>query len=208
MIHPKKHKRAKDPLVGQRIGHFQVLTRLADRKTGASNTRARVLCLCSCNRRLVVTRYYLVRKPNPIQHCGCQNPAVTTHKFAVEYSAWKHMILRCTKTTHVSYHHYGKRGIKVCDRWMDPEKGFLNFFEDMGARPSKNHSLDRINPNGNYEPSNVRWATLSVQARNKRGSKFVIHPTTGQRIQAADLADELKMPYWKLRKQFMDEGKW
>lgn len=68
----------------------------------------------------------------------------------------------------VSYKYYGARGIKVCDSWLDKEYGFLNFFRDMGKKPSKNHSIDRIDNDGNYEPNNCRWATTKEQRGNKR----------------------------------------
>lgn len=80
-----------------------------------------------------------------------------------EYLVWHSMRFRCNDPRAGSYKYYGGRGIKVCERW---EKSFANFFSDMGARPSNEHSIDRIDSNGNYEPSNCRWATLAVQAKN------------------------------------------
>jgi hypothetical protein len=80
------------------------------------------------------------------------------------------MIRRCTNKNTKRYKHYGGRGIEVCKRWRD----FANFFADMGHRPSSKHSIDRINNNGNYEPSNCRWATSVQQHANQRhlgGSK-------------------------------------
>ncbi len=73
---------------------------------------------------------------------------------------------RCTNPRLEQYARYGGRGIKVCERWIGPD-GFKKFISDMGLRP-RGKSLDRINPNGNYEPGNVRWATAKVQANNKR----------------------------------------
>ena len=86
-----------------------------------------------------------------------------------EYTSWLGMKRRCFVPHGADYHLYGGRGITVCDRWNDD---FVNFLEDMGRRP-KGHSLDRINPNGNYEPSNCRWASVDEQCNNKRTSLFV-----------------------------------
>lgn len=80
------------------------------------------------------------------------------------YNTWIGMIHRCHRPTSPSYPLYGARGIRVCERWHSTE----NFFQDMGPRPSKNHSLDRINNDGNYEPGNCRWATAKEQANNTR----------------------------------------
>ncbi len=81
------------------------------------------------------------------------------------------MIDRCYLPTTSPYRYYGGRGIIVCDRWLGRITGFKNFLEDMGERPKK-MSLDRINPNGNYEPSNCRWATSTMQANNRRGYRI------------------------------------
>ena len=85
-----------------------------------------------------------------------------------EYIAWGSMIRRCAESSNVR-HMYFDRGITVCDRWRD----FDNFLHDMGTRPSPDYSLDRINNDGNYEPGNVRWATRSEQARNRRSNHII-----------------------------------
>jgi len=81
-----------------------------------------------------------------------------------EYFAWMGMKNRCLNPKAQGFRYWGGRGIKICDRWMVYE----NFLEDMGPRPTPKHSLDRINNNGDYEPSNCRWATIDEQNRNKR----------------------------------------
>jgi hypothetical protein len=77
--------------------------------------------------------------------------------------AWVRMRQRCNNSKNAKYNRYGGRGITICDRW----EVYENFFEDMGMRPSRNHSLDRIDNDGNYEPGNCRWATASEQRRNQ-----------------------------------------
>lgn len=74
------------------------------------------------------------------------------------------MIQRCTNPKRESWHLYGGRGIKVCERW----RIFKDFAFDMGPRPSMKHTLDRMNPNGNYEPGNCRWATPKEQTETRR----------------------------------------
>ncbi len=78
--------------------------------------------------------------------------------------AWSDMRKRCQNKTHKNYDGYGGRGILVCSRW----DRFINFFDDMGHPPTKKHTLDRINNNGNYEPKNCKWSTWSEQNLNKR----------------------------------------
>lgn len=99
------------------------------------------------------------------------------------YMAWFNMMDRCYNKAHWNYPNYGERGITVCERWHV----FANFFEDMGLPPSKQHSLDRYpDNNGNYEPSNCRWATAAQQLRNRRNTLLV--PWEGEMIPAVDLA--------------------
>lgn len=84
------------------------------------------------------------------------------------YYVWRAMISRCTLKSHPAYQRYGARGISVCDRWRD---SFVAFYADMGDRPSSEHSIDRINNDGNYEPGNCRWATKVQQQRNMRSNR-------------------------------------
>lgn len=88
------------------------------------------------------------------------------------YVSWKAMIHRCTHSTHPAYHRYGGRGIRVCDRWIG---SLVDFVADMGERPSRAHSIDRIDVNGNYEPGNCRWATRLEQGVNKSTNRYVNH---------------------------------
>jgi hypothetical protein len=86
-----------------------------------------------------------------------------------EYLVWGTMISRCTNPKVEKYPQYGGRGIKVCDRWLS----FLNFISDLGHRPSAKHSLERKDNNGDYCPSNCRWATRKEQGRNRRTNHII-----------------------------------
>jgi len=93
------------------------------------------------------------------------------------YVRWKNMKKRCYNIMAEQYINYGMRGITICDRWMEPNgQGYVNFCTDMGPRPGKEYSIDRIDNDGNYEPSNCQWATSSQQARNQRRNRRMKSP--------------------------------
>lgn len=88
-----------------------------------------------------------------------------------EYRIWISMKDRCYREKHKFFHLYGGRGIRVCERWVH---SFANFAFDMGSPPSWDHSLDRIDADGDYSPENCRWATHSQQNCNRRGYNRVL----------------------------------
>lgn len=101
-----------------------------------------------------------IGKTNPMWKHGYDNSYI--------YKSWQSMKQRCLNIKNHKYPIYGGRGIKICDRWLN---SFENFLEDMGDRP-KGRTLDRIDNNGNYEPENCRWSTLTQQNRNRSISKL------------------------------------
>ena len=90
-----------------------------------------------------------------------------------EYSSYTAMMRRCYDKSYPSYRYYGGRGIKVCERWSDKEKGFENFINDMKHKPTPRHSIDRINNDGDYTPNNCRWATQKQQVNNSSKVRLI-----------------------------------
>jgi hypothetical protein len=117
-----------------------------------------------------------------------------------EWFAWYNMIARCTDPEHDWFRHYGGRGIKVCQRWST----FAQFSTDMGPRPSRRHSLDRIDVNGNYEPGNCRWATVEEQANNTTRTVLVTYK--GETKTVAQWANEIGIRRGLLWLRIFDMG--
>jgi len=106
-----------------------------------------------------------------------------------EYMTWCDIKKRCSNPKHISFQFYGARGIFVCDRWLH---SFPSFLSDMGRRPSKDHSIERIYNNGPYSPDNCKWATRREQGRNKRNNVWIEYG--GRRMILADWSRETGLP--------------
>lgn len=121
-------------------------------------------CICICGNKRAVFQSSLLSGKS--QSCGCLGGGRKKLPFrdSPEYMVWSNMKRRCNDPNNAGYVYYGARGIKVCDRWLV----FENFIADMGLRTSPKHSLDRVDNDGNYEPSNCRWATAKEQVANRR----------------------------------------
>lgn len=106
------------------------------------------------------------------------------------HNIWKNMLARCSNPKASHYRYYGGRGVSVAARW----KVFTNFYEDVGDPPSDNHSLDRWpDKDGNYGPTNFRWATKLLQMNNNNRNRFVSY--NGKKQSVSDWCRELKLPY-------------
>lgn len=176
--------RAKIPnLTGRTFSRLTAL-RIADRRS--ADGRLMYECSCSCGALVVVVGKRLWS--GDAKSCGCIHAEGLNRRHGYSHTplhdCWIGMRKRCRNPKSNSYKNYGARGIRVCERW----ERFENFLQDMGPSFREGLALDRINNDGNYEPGNCRWATLSQNARNKRNTKIItIH---GVRKPLASFAEE------------------
>lgn len=138
-----------------------------------SDKRQYLKCRCDCGN---ITRILPYQFNNgKIKSCGC---LLKNSPFRIDgrtlnplYGLWYNMIGRCENPNHPKYYRYGKRGIKVCEEWHDFDK-FVEWSNSIGGRPN-NYSIERINNDGNYEPSNCKWASSTEQAENKSNTIYL-----------------------------------
>lgn len=157
------------------------------RWTVAGRSGRRVQCVCECGSTREVDRYTLIGGRS--SSCGCLQreqlaSSKRTHGMCdtPTYSSWCSMITRCTNPKHRSFHNYGGRGIVVCERW----KTFDLFLADMGEKPGKGWSVERLDNNLGYEPGNCVWATARDQAANTRRTR--LSPEVVRAVRAGEMS--------------------
>lgn len=117
------------------------------------------------------------------------------------FKIWADIIKRCSNRNYKDFKYYGGKGITVCKRWL---RGVEYFLEDMGPRPSKKHSIDRIDNNKGYSKANCRWATIKEQARNRTNNRIINY--AGQRRTLAEWAEVLNIAYSTLNSRLNRGG--
>lgn len=183
--------------IGKRFGRVIVIGPPTPRKGGSSS----VICRCDCSDE----RHYFIRNLRVQNEPMCplcrerSRPSKGKSRKHPLFNIWKAMIQRCENPNHDAYPLYGGRGIRMCDRWRND---FEAFAADVGQRPSLMHTIDRRDVDGDYEPSNWRWATMKQQGRNRRDNSII--QWGGQRLtrveaaEAAGISKELL--HWRLQR--------
>lgn len=169
----RRNPRIRD-LSGQRFGRLMVVE-LCETRT-PKERRIQWHCICDCGNTSIVTSHNLIAGTS--SSCGCYHnellSAIATrhgHSKTGAYSSWRAAMTRCFAESHPTFKNYGARGISMDPEWRHDFNAFLR---DMGPRPV-GHSLERLNVNGNYEPSNCIWLPRPMQLRNRRNTIWVIH---------------------------------
>lgn len=174
-------------LTGQPFEHCKVLG-----LAGFLMEYATWLCECKCGNQFL-------RRQNSLaagrSSCGCAHQTHGLSGLPI-YRTWSGMLARCYRPSNKQYKNYGARGIKVCDRWR---KSAAAFVEDMGPKPTPNHSLDRIDNNGDYCKENCRWATPKEQWLNKRGIRWI--ECNGEVRHLSEWADKIGLTRERLRQR-------
>lgn len=187
-------------LTGFRHGRLVAIKQCGKHKNG----RPLWLCICDCGNEILVSSQGLAPNSGSSRSCGCilleknrsrPNRGPTNKKHGEsqnrtgEYVSWISMKQRCHDEKHSNYTLYGAKGVSVCDRWRN---SFENFLADMGRKKHTDYSIDRIDPKGDYEPGNCRWASQPEQQSNRTNNRFAV--VFGVRRTCSETARETGIP--------------
>lgn len=190
-------------IVGERYGKLVVIKRVEDHIQPSGIKKPKWLCQCDCGNTKEVLEQNL--RNGQTTSCGCyvkeHNKVLNTiHGGCYErlYNIWASVFKRCYNTNHIQYNNYGGRGILVCEEWHDYEKFKKWALENGYSENAKKSecSLDRIDVNGNYEPTNCRFVNSTVQNRNTRRNVYLTH--NGETHCVTEWAEILNMPSYVL----------
>ena len=149
---------------------------------------------CDCGNLTIVRGLDVIS--GSIKSCGCFRKARQGLSRTPEGIAIYHAIKRCHNPDDPQFYHYGGRNIKVCDRYKGKD-GIQNLIDDIGRRPTSEHSLDRKNNDGDYEPGNIHWATWEEQANNRRGNHLITYKN--ETLTIAQWSKKLNIEHWVIR---------
>lgn len=191
-------------LKGQRFGRLLVLEKTESKKISPRHTVTMWICRCDCGNEKIIRSDSL--RSGRTQSCGCfREERISNnerrHGMSKDrlYVTWTNMKKRCHNPKIAEYENYGGRGISVCEEWKTSFKAFYEW--SMLTGYEENLTIDRINVNGNYEPSNCRWIPRKEQSLNKTTSHYLTYDGKTQTIK--EWADELGFKYDTLHSRIM-----
>lgn len=199
----KTRKNRTEDLTGMRFGRLTVVSR-AENIGNASSWN----CICDCKRTKVVRGYSI--KNGDTKSCGCLHKEIVSETSKIHgncrlYRIWLGIKRRCEYSKDVGYNLYGGRGISVCKEWRDSYISFMDWALENGYKD--NLTIDRIDVNGNYEPSNCRWATVAEQQNNRRDNVLITY--NGETLTASEWSRKtgikIETLTWRKRKGWSDK---
>jgi hypothetical protein len=198
-------------IIGTKINSLLILSETEIHITSGGNKHRTIICKCDCGK---IKKIQLSSVTNNItKSCGCYSASLAKIRMKTinkkhgetltsEYNTWCSMKKRCNNIKHKAYKYYGNLGIKVCDRWLN---SYENFIEDMGRKPFKEYSLDRIDGTKGYCKENCRWATNKEQCRNLKNN--VLFEYNNEIKCIGEWCEILKLTRYKTIKVLKENGK-
>jgi hypothetical protein len=210
-------KKRKENLLGQQFNNWTVIEE-SESRVGEDGRRTTLwLCQCACEKSTQRLVNAADLKRGHSKSCGCikEEGKNINHGAASKnnihkmnkriYDIWLGIKKRCYGVNRRGYKNYGGRGIVVCEEWLNKENGFISFYNwSMDNEYSDDLSIDRIDNNGNYEPSNCRWVTMKVQQNNRRNNLYI--EIEGVRKSILEWSTEYNLSYTTLRNRI--DKKW
>lgn len=195
MARPEKNAIA----AGQRFGRLMATgVRVWVERPSGKNLRYE--CICNCGATVNVRKPELVKQSGTVS-CGCHQKRRNSDSRSSEYRSWAGLIDRCYNTKDKYFYRYGGRGIRVCDRWRE---SYANFLADIGRKPCRKSSIERIDNDADYSPQNCVWANSKTQANNRHTNRVVEYQ--GQVKTLTQWASVLGFACGTLRSRLVDYG--
>ena len=170
-----------ESFIGVKFHYLTILKEGIPHITSGGNVHRTVLCSCKCG--IEKNFQFSTIKNGNVKSCGCYSAEMARERMILknkkhgmhstsEYNTWQSIKKRCLNKNNKNYHNYGGRGISICDEWLN---SFENFFNDMGIKPYKESSIERIDNNKGYSKLNCKWASKKEQSRNQRSNRLITY---------------------------------
>lgn len=191
-------------ILGKRFGSLTVTKKLEMN----NHREMEWLCLCDCGNEHISTTNRLKKGQTTCCHsCAMKKISISNRKHGMEprklFHAYTNMKTRCYNSNYFLYHRYGGRGIQVCDEWLHSFSNFRSWALDNGY--SEELTLDRIDNDGDYTPTNCRWVTVREQSNNRHTNRILT--LNGEKDTMANWARRTNLPYWVIQER-LDRYGW